>query len=106
MALAKDQIAGRGRSCFCDGCFRARGRSNMTSAGDQLVCDACTHRDKPAWTQQTVKDLGPGAAARRKDAQLEGVAFAKKLLGQDGKANGNGFLAIQARACTRALGPR
>ena len=66
MMLAKDQIARRGRSCYCEGCFRARGRTNMTSAGDKLICEACTHRDKPVWTQQTVRDQGAaqGGAGR------------------------------------------
>ena len=105
MMLAKDQIARRGRSCYCEGCFRARGRTNMTSAGDKLICEACTHRDKPVWTQQTVRDQGVGAAARRKAAQDEGIKFAKQLLDADGKSTGNGFLAIQARAPLVAVAP-
>ena len=43
------------------------------------ICEACTHRDKPVWTQQTVRDQGVGAAARRKAAQDEGIKARARL---------------------------
>ena len=60
MMLAKDQIARRGESCWCNGCLCARGRVNMTSSDSKLICDNCTHRNKPVWMQQTIRDLGTG----------------------------------------------
>ena len=64
--LSPDQIARRGQSCWCEACFGARGRSNMTSSGNKLICPGCMHRDKPEWVQQTARDLGTGLAGRRK----------------------------------------
>ena len=64
--LSPDQIARRGLSCWCEGCFGARGRTNMLSSGNKLICQGCTHRDKPSWVQQTARDLGTGLAGRRK----------------------------------------
>jgi hypothetical protein len=97
MMLAKDQIARRGETCWCNGCLCAHGRSNMTSSGDKLICDQCTHRNKPAWTQQTVKDHGTGLAGHRKEAQEEGKKFAQMLKAPSPAAPNEGFIAIQAR---------
>lgn len=95
MMLAQDQIARRTRSCWCNGCLCARGRINMTCSGDKLICDECTHRDAPVWTQQTVKDLGTGLAGRRKEAQEEGKKFATMLKAPTATKPHEGFLAIQ-----------
>ena len=42
MMLARDQIARRRRSCWCEGCFHQLGRDTLRSAGyATLVCDEC-----------------------------------------------------------------
>ena len=99
MMLAKDQLARRESTCWCEGCFGARGRLNMTSSRDKLICPSCTHRDKPVWVQQVVKDLGTGLAGRRTEAQAAGKKLAQMLMQPSNttpKPN-EGFLAIQAR---------
>ena len=97
MMLAKDQIARRERTCWCSSCLGARGRVNMTSAGNKLICDTCTHRDKPPWAQQMARDLGTGLAGRRKESQEEGKKLAQRLLAPSMVKPHQGFLAIQAR---------
>lgn len=97
LMLAKNQIARRGRTCWCEGCFRARGRTNMRSAGATLICDDCSHVDKPEWVQQTVRDLGTGLAGRRKEAQEVGKKLAKALKSPSACNPNEGFMAIQAR---------
>lgn len=95
MMLTKDQVARRERSCWCMGCMRAEGRINMQSMGDKLVCAECTHRDKPIWTQQTIRNLGSGLAGRRKEAQDEGKKLAMMLKAPTDREPHNGFIAIQ-----------
>lgn len=66
---------------------------------DKLICPSCTHRDKPVWVQQVVKDLGTGLAGRRTEAQAAGKKLAQMLMQPSNttpKPN-EGFLAIQAR---------
>jgi hypothetical protein len=101
--LARDQIARRDRSCFCEGCCHQLGRLTLRAAGHQtLVCDTCETNQAQAvlgiadgkrtstWHEQEVKDLGTGLAGRRVEAQAQGHKFAAML-------KPFGFMAIQAR---------
>ena len=103
MALARDQIARRERSCFCEGCFHQLGRATLRSSGyATLVCDECesdkayaalgmSERERPStWHEQEAKDLGTGLAGRRMEAQAQGHKYATML-------KPFGFMAIQAR---------
>ena len=101
--LAQDQIARRGRSCFCHPCLSQLGRATLTPVGNgMLQCEECESDKKLAtmgvavekrpsmWHEQTVKDKGTGLAGRRVEAQTAGKEHAKNL-------KASGFLAIQAR---------
>jgi len=103
LILARDQIARRGRSCWCEGCFHQVGRATLRAAGNQaLVCDDCETNVHEAtlgvavadrtstWHEQEVKDLGTGLAGRRMEAQKQGHTFATLL-------KAHGFMSIQAR---------
>ena len=103
MLLARDQIARRRRSCWCEGCFHQLGRDTLRSAGyATLVCDECesnkvyetlgvTESERPStWHEQEAKDLGTGLAGRRVESQVVGHKFATML-------RPSGFMAIQAR---------
>ena len=102
MMLAKDQFARRERSCWCSGCFAARGRTNMTSDGNKLICGACTHPDKPSWVQQTVRDLGTGLAGRRKEAQ----GMVKMVIVSNGSPQHVAPLHCEAEGCSTEAGLR
>ena len=108
MMLARDQIARRERSCWCEGCFHQLGRTTLRSAGNAtLVCDECETSkmleslcieecNRPStWHEQEVKDLGTGLAGRRVEAQGEGHKFATML-------KASGFMAIQATTTSRS----
>ena len=90
LMLAKDQIARRRRSHWCDGCFRVRGRPTLQAEGTTLQCVECTAPSALPWHEMSVKDLGPGLAARRKEAQGKGHAMAQRL-------KPGAFFAVQAR---------
>lgn len=90
MMLARDQIARRERSCWCEVCFRQLGRHTLVPKGNVLICAGCTSLHVLPWQEQTVKDLGTGLAARRKEAQSLGARLAPEL-------KASGFLAVQAR---------
>ena len=103
MMLARDQIARRRRSCWCEGCFHQLGRDTLRSAGyATLVCDECelnkvyetlgvTESERPStWHEQEAKDLGTGLPGRRVESQVVGHKFATML-------RPSGFMAIQAR---------
>ena len=102
-ALARDQIARRERSCFCEGCFHQLGRATLRSAGHAtLVCDECesnkayaalgvSERERPStWHEQEAKDLGTGLAGRRMESQAAGHKYATML-------KPFGFMAIQVK---------
>ncbi|KAL3919436.1 MAG: hypothetical protein SGPRY_005631, partial [Prymnesium sp.] len=92
---------------------RPRGDNNFDAldAGNELICDRCIHRDnKPAWIQQTVRNLGTGLAGRRKEAQDADKKYAQMLKACTSQNPGSGFLAIQASqelalTCSRAVAP-
>ena len=67
----------------------------MRSSGSKLICEGCTHKDKPAWEQQTIRDLGVGLTARRVEAQNEGKRFANQLKAPSDEKPNDGFIAIQ-----------
>ena len=103
MMLARDQIARRERSCWCEGCFHQLGRKTLESVGSKmLVCGECktdkamvelgiATEDRPStWHEQEMKDLGTGLAGRRIEAQAQGHKFAQMI-------KPAGFLSIQAR---------
>ena len=103
LMLARDQIARRDRSCWCEGCFHQLGRATLRSGGNEtLVCDECKTNTKEAllgvkeqkrtstWHEQAIKDLGTGLAGRRVESQNMGHKLAPQL-------KPFGFLSIQAR---------
>lgn len=94
MVLAEDQIARRERSCWCEACFGARGRTNMLSNGNKLNPEGCSAN---AWEQMLVRNKGTGLAGRRREAQTRGKVLAKKLLAAKHGDHSAGFMAIQAR---------
>ena len=90
LMLARDQVARRRRSHWCDACFRVRGRPSLQVEGTELQCGDCTAPTALPWKEMTVKNLGPGLAARRIEAQGAGHVLAQRLkLGA--------FFAVQAR---------
>jgi hypothetical protein len=90
MMLARNTIARRARSCWCEACFRQLGRATLMPKGQELVCEGCSSPISLPWHGQTVKDLGTGIAGRRKEAQGLGAELAPKL-------DTSGFFAVQAR---------
>ena len=90
MGLGRDQIARRGRSCWCDACFRAWGRTSLTVSGKTLLCEGCASPSPLPWYEQSVKRLGTGLAGRRKESQENGHVLAPKLKEYS-------FFAMQAR---------
>ena len=99
LMLAAEQIARRERSCWCaKGCMLAHTRDSphmQLGAEGELHCLECESGQRfggPAfsWHEQSIKDLGTGLAGRRKNAQAQGAALARKLKPGD-------FLAVQAR---------
>ena len=90
LMLARDQIARRRRSCWCEACFHVRGRATLEVEHNKLLCMGCTSSALLPWHEQSVKDLGTGLAGRRKEAQALGHQLAPQL-------KALGFLAIQAR---------
>ena len=90
MALARDQIARRSRSCWCEPCYRQLGRSTLLPQGNDLICADCCSPTPLPWHEQHARDLGTGLAGRRKEAQSLGATLAPKLQPVS-------FFAVQAR---------
>lgn len=88
--LANDQIARRERSCWCESCFHQLGRVTLIPNGNHLLCQDCRSPHHLPWQEQTVRDLGSGLAAMRREAQGWGAQLAPQL-------KALGFLAVQAR---------
>ena len=96
LMLGDELISRRERSCWCRACMHAHSRDHLRmSSESELHCVECESGQRfggPAfpWREQTIKRLGGGLAARRKEAQTEGARLARKLKPGD-------FFAVQAR---------
>lgn len=81
MMLEPSVFAGQQLSCFCVGCFGARGRG-LGTADSNLVVNSCKHYGVPQYTrfeQQCQRTDALGIAERRKVAQRAGWQVVNKL---------------------------